>query len=130
MKFTIVIHTAPWSHQGSQTALRFCEAALAAGHSIHRLFFYYDGVHNSSALAVPAQDEFNIPKAWQALIEKHEVDTVSCVSSALKRGVLDDQEASRYEKPAHNLMSGAELSGLGQLIEATASSDRVVTFGA
>lgn len=130
MKFTIVIHTAPWSHQGSQTALRFCEAALKAGHSIYRLFFYYDAVHNSSTLAVPAQDEFDIPTAWQTLINEHDIDAVSCVSSALKRGILNEQEAKRYEKPAHNLMAQVELSGLGQLVEATSASDRVVSFGA
>ncbi|MEX1197143.1 MAG: sulfurtransferase complex subunit TusD [Pseudohongiellaceae bacterium] len=130
MNITVVIHTAPWSHQASATALRFCEAALQAGHGIYRLFFYYDGVHNTSTLAVPAQDELDIPAAWRALIEQHGIDTVSCVSSALKRGILNDQEARRYEREASNLAATAELSGLGQLIEATAHSDRVVNFGA
>lgn len=130
MKITVVVHTAPWSHQASSTALRFCEAALQAGHDIRQLFFYYDGVHNASALAVPAQDEFDIPAAWQNLIRQHDIDTVACVSSALKRGILNAGEARRYERDASNLSTAVDLSGLGQLIEATVQSDRVVNFGA
>ena len=130
MLFTVVIHSAPWSHQASSTALRFCEAALRGGHSIRRLFFYYDGVHNTSTLAVPAGDEFDIPAAWQELIRKHDIDAVTCVSSALKRGILDAAEAGRHERDAANLSDTAELSGLGQLIEASSQSDRVINFGA
>lgn len=130
MRITVVVHGAPWSHQASGTALRFCETALEAGHHIHRLFFYYDGVHNTSTLAVPAQDEVDIPAAWQRLIRDHDIDAVACVSSALKRGILDDTEAARYERTASNLSPVVEISGLGQLIEATTHSDRVVNFGA
>ncbi|MGM0633551.1 MAG: sulfurtransferase complex subunit TusD [Pseudomonadota bacterium] len=130
MKITVVVHTAPWSHQASATALRFCQAAVKAGHVIHRLFFYYDGVHNTSTLAVPAQDELDIPAAWQRLVREHGIDAVACVSSALKRGILNDTEATRYERTASNLSPAVEISGLGQLIEATTHSDRVVNFGA
>ena len=130
MKITVVVHTAPWSHQASATALRFCQAALQAGHTLYRLFFYYDGVHNTSTLAVPAQDELDIPAAWRQLISQHDIDTVTCVSSALKRGILDATEATRYERGASNLASEAELSGLGQLIEASTHCDRIVNFGA
>ena len=130
ISLAVVVYSAPWSHQASATALRFCEASLAAGHTIQRLFFYYDGVHNTSTLAVPAQDELDLPAAWQALISKHNIDTVSCVSSALKRGILNAGEAERYERTAVNLSAVADLSGLGQLIESTAIADRVISFGA
>ncbi len=129
MKLTVVIHTAPWNGQAAGTALRFCKAALAAGHSIHRLFFYSDGVHNTTTLAVPAQDESDLPAAWRELIEAHEIDTVSCVSSALKRGIINSREAERHGRDCANLSDRAELSGLGQLIEATVASDRVINFG-
>lgn len=130
MKLTLVIHAAPWSEQAPETAYRFCRAALASGHSIHRLFFYADGVHNTTTLSVPAQDEFDIPEAWRRLIEEHGIDTVSCVSSALKRGLLDAREAGRYERDCSNLSPAAELSGLGQLVDAVIESDRVINFGA
>lgn len=130
LRFAVVVYSAPWSHQAAQTAYRFCRAVLAQGHCVHRLFFYYDGVHNTSTLAVPAQDEFDIPAQWQALIENNNIDTVSCVSSALKRGILNADEAARYEKSGSNLSPVADMSGLGQLIEAAVQVDRVVSFGA
>ena len=94
------------------------------------MFFYHNGVYASNALITPPQDEPNIPQQWQQLAQQHSIDMVSCIASALKRGVLDETEAQRYEQPSHNLQAGFELSGLGQLIEASALSDRVVSFGA
>ena len=93
MKFTVVVYTAPYSSQAATTAWLFCDALLKSGHSIYRLFFYHDGVHNNSALAVPPQDEVNLPFEWQALISAHDIDAVSCVSSALKRGIVDAEAA-------------------------------------
>ncbi|HEY0964119.1 MAG TPA: sulfurtransferase complex subunit TusD [Pseudomonadales bacterium] len=126
--FTLIIHGAPYSSQAALSALHFCEAALTAGHRIHRLFFFQDGVHNGSALIVPPQDEFHIPRAWQQLIQQHGIDAVVCASSALKRGVLSDDEAARYEKAGGNLLPGFVIGGLGQLIEGIAHSDRLLNF--
>jgi len=130
VKLTVLVHSAPYSSQAAYTAYRFSVSALEAGHEIYRLFFYYDGVHNSNALSTPAQDEFDLVSAWSTLIEQHQLDAISCVSSALKRGILDVQEAERYEKSAANLAAPFTLSGLGQLVDASIMSDRVVSFGA
>jgi len=130
VKFTIVIYSAPYSSQAATSAWQFCSTLLAEGHSIYRLFFYHDGVHNNSQLSVAAQDEINLPLQWEKLIQHHQIDAVSCVSSALKRGVLDAREAQRHEKICHNLSDTADLSGLGQLIDACIASDRVMSFGA
>ncbi|WP_019530317.1 sulfurtransferase complex subunit TusD [Dasania marina] len=130
MKFSLVILAAPYSDQSVSTALRFATALLEQGHEIFRVFFYHNGVYASNALITPPQDEPNIPQQWQQLAQQHSIDMVSCIASALKRGVLDETEAQRYEQPSHNLQAGFELSGLGQLIEASALSDRVVSFGA
>ncbi len=128
MKFSIVIHGAPWSANASLSALRFTEAALDCGHEIVRLFFYQDGASNGSSLCVPPQDEIDIPGLWQALIKKHEIDAVVCAASALKRGIIDKAEADRYEKNVESLLAGFSVSGLGQLIDACGQSDRVVSF--
>lgn len=129
MKFTLVIHAAPLSAQAGETALRFARAALAAGHQIHRIFLYRDGVQNANALSVAPQDELNLPNLWQAFISEHQIDTVVCIAAAIRRGVIDQSEARRYNKTQHSLIDQAELSGLGQLISAALESDRVVTFG-
>lgn len=97
---------------------------------MHRVFFYRDGVYNANQLLTPPQDEPNLSKDWQQLALKHEIDLVVCVAAALRRGVLDQAEANRYDHLTHNLANHFEISGLGQLLDAALSSDRLVTFGA
>lgn len=130
MKFTLNILGAPYSTQSMSTALRFAQTLLAQGHQIYRVFFYHDAVNAGNALITPQQDELNIPKEWQVLSQEHDLDLVICIASALKRGILNETEAKRHDKPTQNLADGFDLSGLGQLVEAMAESDRVVSFGA
>lgn len=129
MNFTLIVHAAPIQQQGAETALRFARAALAAGHRIQRVFFYRDGIHNGSRLVSLPPDELNIPHAWQTLAAEHQLDLVVCIAAAVRRGLVDAGEAKRYGHTADNLAAGFELSGLGQLIDACLSADRVVTFG-
>ena len=128
-KFSLLILGNPYSQQSVYTALRFAHAALEAGHSIYRVFLYHDGVNCGNALITPPQDEQNIPEQWTELAATHDIDIVVCVASALRRGILDKSEAERYEKTNHNLAEGFEISGLGQLVDASIVSDRVITFG-
>lgn len=130
MIFTIIINGAPYSGANSTSfqALNFTKALLSAEHTIHRLFFYGDGVYNLNAHAITPQGEFDLPSAWSELIKQYRLDSVVCIAAAARRGILDESEAKRHQKPAANLLEGSELSGLGQLIEATTASDRVITF--
>ena len=129
MKFSIVIYAAPYSTESAATALRFAESLIQQGHEIYRLFFFGDGVHNASKLTVVAQDEINLQLQWSKLIEEHDIDSVICVSSALRRGVLDQIEADRHELGTASAYESSEVGGLGQLIDASLHSDRVVNFG-
>ena len=128
MKFALVIKAAPYASQAASTAFNMASAILASGHELQRLFFYEDGVHNASRLIVSPQDERDLPAAWSALITEYELDAVVCVASALKRGVLSDSEAARYERGTGNLLPAFTISGLGQLVDAYQSADRVLTF--
>ena len=130
MIFSLIITGAPYSSQCADTAFRFAQSALTQGHSIHRVFFYADAVHTGSALATPPQDENHIPNNWSQLAQQHELDLVVCIAAAVRRGVMDDNEARRYERTQGNLADSFTLSGLGQLVEAGIVSDRVITFGA
>ncbi|WP_066964635.1 sulfurtransferase complex subunit TusD [Microbulbifer sp. Q7] len=129
MQFTLVVYGAPHASEGAATALRFARALLQSGHSLYRVFFYNDGVHNGSALAAPPQDEQDLLSQWRELQSHHKLDLCICIAAAQRRGVLSTSEASRLERPSANLATGFELAGLGQLAEATALSDRIVTFG-
>ena len=129
MKFSIVIYAAPYSTESAASALRFAESLIQQGHELYRLFFFGDGVHNASKLTVVAQDEINLQLQWSKLIEEHDIDSVICVSSALRRGVLDQTEADRHELGTASAYESSDVAGLGQLIDASLHSDRVVNFG-
>jgi len=129
MKFSILINEGPYQHQASDSAYKFIEAALDAGHEIFRVFFYHDGVNNSTRYTIPPQDDRNIQVRWSELAEKHDLDMVVCIAAAQRRGILDENEAKRQGKDGDNIAPGFRISGLGQLIEAGIQADRLVTFG-
>lgn len=128
MKFAIALF-APGHAPSSRRALRFAQAALEGGHEIVRLFFYQDGVHSASGNVVIPQDELDLPGEWREFVKQHRLDAVVCIAAALRRGVLNAEEAQRYGKPAANLEAPWELSGLGQLHEAAQLADRLISFG-
>ncbi len=118
MKFGIMINEGPYNHQASDSAYQFCKAAIEKGHTVHRVFFYHDGVNNATKLTEPPQDDRHIVNRWTKLAEEHGVDLVVCVAAGLRRGIVDE-----------NLAPGFRISGLGQLVEAGIQDDRVVVFG-
>ena len=131
-RFTIKLAIAlfaPAHAPSSRRALRFAQAALDGGHEIVRLFFYQDGVHSASGNVVSPQDELDLPREWREFVQQHQLDAVVCIAAALRRGVLNAEEAQRYGKPAANLEAPWELSGLGQLHEAAQLADRLISFG-
>lgn len=130
MKFALAIYAAPYSAQANQTALSFAKAVVEEGHQLYRVFFYHDGVHSGSRLAVPPQDELDLPAEWRHLAREHQVDTVVCIATALRRGLVNSEEARRYELDADNLTGDWALSGLGQWVDALIHADRFITFGA
>ena len=117
------------SNSSSQIALNYAKAVMECGHRIERLFFYHEAASLGSTFTVNAQDELHLNRAWQEFIAEHQLDAVVCIASGLKRGILDSNEAKRYEKPGHNLSSHMELSGLGQWIDAVCKADRSIVFG-
>lgn len=128
--FALMVLGAPISTQAPHSALAFARAAIAAGHRVARVFFYHDGVYCANQFAVPPTGESSLAARWQELAATHQIDLVVCVASAIKRGLLDANEAKRHQKAAGNIQPGFELSGLGQWVEACLVADRVVTFGA
>jgi tRNA 2-thiouridine synthesizing protein D len=129
MIISLLIYASKSASQSEQTALRFAKSAVKQGHSIHRVFFYGDSVNSISNLRVTPRDEINLASQWTEFANKHTIDLVVCIAAAVKRGVLDENEAKRHNKAAANLMPGFQLSGLGQLADAQIQSDRLITFG-
>lgn len=118
MKIAVLVNEGPYQHQASDSAYLFCQATLARGHEIQRVFFYHDGVNNASRFTEPPQDDRNIVVRWTKFADEHKVDLVVCVAAALRRGIVAD-----------SLAPGFRISGLGQLIDAGIKADRLVVFG-
>lgn len=128
MIYSIIVLGAPYASASATTAIKFTTSLLESGHSVFRVFFYHEGVHCANELSTPLQDELNLPEQWHTLKNQYNLDLVVCIAAGVKRGLLDSSEANRHEKNCSNVDSAFELSGLGQLVEATEQSDRVITF--
>ncbi|MEH6445459.1 MAG: sulfurtransferase complex subunit TusD [Oceanospirillaceae bacterium] len=129
MIFSILLYASQSSAQSEQSALRFTRSALQQGHKIHRVFFYGESVNAISSFKVTPRDEVDITDQWLLLAQKADIDLVVCIAAAVRRGILDTQEAQRHEKKSANIKEGFNLSGLGQLADAIIQSDRLITFG-
>lgn len=130
MIFTVAVHGAPYASFANHHALGFCESLLQQGHQLNRVFFYHEGVLAGLNSRVVPQDEVDVVQRWLELKEQYAFELAICIANALKRGVINDSEQKRYNKPAATLQSEFELVGLGQLIDAIAHSDRYIEFPA
>lgn len=128
LTYVLVVQGPAYGTQAARSAYQFAEAVLAKGHSLSRIFFYQDGVHNGSALTAPASDEFDLVAAWQQLARSHGVELQTCVAAALRRGIVGQQEATQNQLPTTSLAEGFEQAGLGGLAEAMLTADRVIQF--
>lgn len=118
MKFSLLVNEGPFTHEASDSAYQFAKAAIAKGHEVSRVFFYYDGVYNANKLSEPQSDDRNVVQLWSTLASESDVDLVVCVAAGLRRGIKEE-----------NLKEGFRISGLGQLVEAGMGSDRLIMFG-
>ncbi|WP_025733079.1 sulfurtransferase complex subunit TusD [Carnimonas nigrificans] len=128
LHYALLVMGAPYSRQASHSALRFAQALHAHGHHLDSVFFYHDGVLNGSRLLAPPQDEPHLGHAWRSLADSTGARLQVCVAASLRRGIVDDAEARRYGLEGSSLAEGFELTGLGQLLHANATADRLITF--
>lgn len=128
LTYTLLVNGPAYGTQSARNAYLFAQALIAKGHTLVSVFFYQEGVHNGSALTLPANDEFDLVKAWQALSLEHHVRLETCVAASLRRGVIGDQEAQQHHLEQTSLAKGFDQSGLGSLAEALLTQDRVVQF--
>jgi tRNA 2-thiouridine synthesizing protein D len=118
MNYTILINEGPYNHQAADSAYQFAKHAVEKGHTIQRIFFYYDGVLNATKYSSPQSDDRHIVKRWSKLAETHGVDLAVCVAAGLRRGITEEVVAP-----------GFRITGLGEFIEACIDAGRTVVFG-
>ncbi|MEZ5567292.1 MAG: sulfurtransferase complex subunit TusD [Halioglobus sp.] len=128
MIYSLLVLSSPTAGLTARTAAGFAQAVLARGHSIRRVFFLGEGVLHGATARVFPQDEANPLHDWLELSREHGTELLLCVSSALRHGMLDASEAARYEHNLSTVHPAFSIAGLGQLIDANAASDRLITF--
>ena len=109
MKYTLVVMTGPGNGLGHVRAQGFAHALAGQGHSLHRVFFYGDGVRAAQE-ATPECQQF-----WTSLAGSEGSELVLCSASAERYGLTEPV-------PPFTLM------GLGALMEAGFDSDRIISF--
>ena len=129
MNIALLVLASPLASGSADSAFHYAEAALRNGHQVPRIFFYDEGVYHGNALTAPAPDELDRVRRWAELASQKPLELVLCVSSALRRGILDDAEGARQNRTAGNMHPAFTLGGLGLLVEAATSCDRLLTFG-
>lgn len=123
MKFVIQINASPREAQAANTGYQFIKAALANGHDILLVFFYYDGVCNAQVPGFAGEDDLSAH--WSALAREHALDLMLCISAAQRRGLaLGENEDGGWLAP------GFRIGGLGQWVDACLKADRILAFGA
>ena len=115
LRIDLLIQGGPLATSATNNALAFARAAVAAGHSVGRVFFYKDAVAIGNRFA---EDKGGLRAAWLEFGGCHGAELVLCVSAAERRGVVE----------RHTLAEGFLLRGLGVLVETMVESDRLVSF--
>ena len=72
MDYVLVVKQPVYGSQGAFLAYQLAQE-LVQKHHIRQIFFYQDGVSNGNAFVYPANDEFNLVKAWQAFSRQFNV---------------------------------------------------------
>ncbi|ALM52526.1 sulfurtransferase complex subunit TusD [Halomonas huangheensis] len=128
MRYGILLLGAPYSSQAAHSAQRFARAVIAGGHQLDSVFFYHDGVYNASRLSAPPLDEPHLVDGWIELHREHGVQLDVCIAAALRRGLMDQEQAERHGKQGCSVEPPFQLTGLGQLVDLGLRCDRLVTF--
>lgn len=86
------------------------------------VFFYQDAASIANRLNWRPSDEPNLTTTWQSLPVERRV----CVSTALARGVTDQDNAERHDLSSENIAEGYNLVGLGELADLMLHATRVI----
>jgi len=125
-RLTLFLNHSPFTHDSHYQAMHYIRK-LGDNQQIERVFFYQDAVLAGLKHQQPVQGQTSIAADWQALALEYQFPLQLCIANSLRRGLFNEEEARRYNSQA-NLADGFELTGLGEMAEAVASSDQIVQF--
>ena len=116
MKIGFAVMTEFLKHQEIYSLINLVKAAQAKGHHVTGVFFFGSGVMNIQKKGHLGKTTVNIP---QLLTELPGVSLYACQTWADNYGIFAD-----------DVIQNVEITGLGELSNMTAESDKMVFFGA
>ncbi|WP_296203882.1 sulfurtransferase complex subunit TusD [Psychrobacter sp. UBA3962] len=130
----LLIHVDPsqsiaWhAYRYAKAFLENCSSSDESSRSKLNIFFYGEAANTGNALRWQTADRANLTQLWSQLSQEHQLRLPVCVSTALTRGITDEDNAKRHKLEGNNLATGFELVGLGELAEQLSLAQKVVTF--
>ncbi|WP_313631062.1 sulfurtransferase complex subunit TusD [Psychrobacter sp.] len=139
----LLLITADPSHPLAHIALRYARTYLQTAdtnnktensdqfqnsHTPLNIFFYADAANTANRLRWQSADQRNITKEWQNLAEQYQLTLPVCVSTALSRGISDNENSARHQLDSENLASGFKLVGLSELAMMMQGNCRLIQF--
>lgn len=121
MRFTLLVLSPPDTGPSNRHALEFAKSVLSRGHELACVFFYDAGVLTALNETEAVQDEGDLRSGWERLAAEGATHLVACVASAARFGLGDRDDSPR-------LRTGFSIAGLGELVDSSRNSDRLLTF--
>ena len=139
----LLLITADPSHPLAHIALRYARTYLQSlsmndkvdndslsknQHIPLNIFFYADAANTANRLRWQSADQMNITQQWQNLAEQYQLPLPVCVSTALSRGISDNDNSTRHQLNSENLATGFSLVGLSELAMMMQGDCRLIQF--
>lgn len=139
----LLLITADPSHPLAHIALRYARTYLQSLSMNHKfdddnlsenqqaplnIFFYADAANTANRLRWQSADQMNITQQWQNLAEQYQLSLPVCVSTALSRGISDNDNSARHQLNSENLATGFSLVGLSELAMMMQGDCRLIQF--
>jgi tRNA 2-thiouridine synthesizing protein D len=127
-QYSVLITSSPFHGDNALRALQFIAGVIDSGSSIDNVFFYGDGVYHTNNLMLEAGGECFSFGEWKKLSEAHNVKLLVCITAAVKRGIVSEQEAVNNGIASANLSAPFIQAGLGEFFTELHSCTRLVQF--
>ncbi|AIF99058.1 sulfurtransferase complex subunit TusD [Alteromonas australica] len=126
--YSILITSSPYHGDCAQRALAFIDGLLANGDTLKHVFFYGDGVYHCNNMMLQSGNDFYVYGAWESLASTHNTQLLVCITAAVKRGIVSQQEAAENGISAVNLTAPFVQAGLGEFFSELHQCERLVQF--
>ena len=126
--YSILVTSSPFASDSAYQAAEFCRKLVQAEHTVDQIFFYQDGVYHANCLISPPSDECSPYQVWTQLNGDLGIPLIVCVTAAIRRGIISEQEAASSDNLNANLQPPFTDTGLGEFFSLLHQSDNLVQF--